>query len=251
MSPMRTRLHLDEMFVAALAAIAALALAALSACEPPPPEAVDHAVVFSVSSDTGDPVAGVRLFRPGAEIGKTGQDGRLAAHFQAPDGALVTVHAQCPDGFIDPIEDTTVVLRELSSVATGSGRRVSIQCRRTRVLAAIVVRAGYPNLPVLLNGEEITRTSATGVAHVSAAVPPHETFSLTIDTSSGKRLVPKNPGTTYTMSAEDSFFVFDSPLEALPEPRKPKPRPKPKPKPQAPLRPILIPPNAHLGKSSR
>jgi hypothetical protein len=251
MSALRTKVHLDAMLVAALVALAALVLAALSACEPPPPEAVDHAVVFTVSSDTGAPVAGVRLFRPGAEIGKTGQDGRLAAHFKAPDGALLTVHAQCPDGFIDPIEDTTMVLRELSAVATGSGRRVSIQCRRTRVLAAIVVRAGFPDLPVLFNGEEITRTGTTGVAHVSAAVPPHETFSLTIDTSSAQRLVPKNPASTYTMSAEDSFFVFDSGLERLPEPRKPKRKPRPKPKPQAPLRPILIPPNAHLGQGRR
>ncbi|HKE17985.1 MAG TPA: hypothetical protein VKB80_24080 [Kofleriaceae bacterium] len=233
------------------AALAAFGAIALAACEPPPPEVIDHGVVFTVTSDIGEPVAGVRLFRPGVEIGKTGKDGRLPTHFRAPDGTLLTVHAQCPDGFVDPVEDTTIVLRELSSVATGSGRRVSIQCRRTRVLAAIVVRAGYPDLPVLFNGEEITRTGTTGVAHVSAAVPPHETFSLTIDTSSAQRLRPKNPASTFTMSAEDSVFVFDSGLERMPEPRKPKPRRRPKPKPQAPLRPILIPPNAHLGERSR
>ena len=232
-------------------ALAALALAALSACEPPPPDVIDHGVAFFVTSDIGEPVAGVRLFRPGVEIGKTGADGRLTSHFQAPDGALLTVHAQCPDGYVDPVEDTTIVLRELSAVASGSGRRVSIQCRRTRVLAAIVVRAGFPDLPVLFNGEEITRTGAAGIAHVSAAVPPHETFSVTVDTSAAQRLRPKNPASTFTMSAEDSFFVFDSGLERLPEPRKPKPKPRPKPRPQEPLRPILIPPNAHLGQGRR
>jgi hypothetical protein len=89
------------------------------------------------------------------------------------------------------------------------------------------------------------------VAHVSAAVPPHETFSLTVDTSSAERLRPVNPVATFTMSAEDSTFVFDSGLEKVPEPRKPPKRKRPKPKPKGPPRPILIPPNAHLGEGKR
>ena len=226
-----------------------LALAAtLLGCEPPPPDELDHDVLFAVTSDVGEPVAGVRLFRPGAVIGKTGDDGRLAAKFRAPDGTQLAVHARCPEGYVDPVGETRIVLRQLSVVAerSGSGRRVLIQCRRTRVVAAVVIRAGFADLPVLFDGEEITRTGANGVAHVSAAVPPRQTFSLTLDTSSAERLRPKNPAATFTMSGEDSFFVFDSGLERVPEPRKPVKRRRPKPKPK-PLRPILIPPNAHLG----
>lgn len=230
-----------------------LALAAgLLGCEPPPPAALDHAVLFTVTSDLGEPVAGVRLFRPGVVIGETGQDGRLAARFRAADGTQLIVHAQCPDGYVDPVEDVRIILRQLSAVARGGkGRQVLIQCRRTRVLAAVIVNAGFPDLPVLFDGEEITRTGPTGVAHVSAAVPPHGNFSLALDTSSVERLRPKNPTNTFTTTSEDAVFVFDSGLQKLPEPRKPRKRRKAKPKAPEPPRPVLVPPNAHLGKSSR
>ena len=233
----------------------ALALAsalALLGCEPPPPPVFNHEVLFEVTSDVGDPVNGVRLFRPGAEIGTTGKDGQLTARFPARDGAQLTVSARCPEGHVDP-PDTRIVLRELSAVAAlaGGRRRVLIQCRRTRVVAAVVVRAGVADLPIMYEGEELTRTGPTGVAHVSAAVPPHETFSLSLDTSSIERLRPVDPTATFTMSAEDGFFVFDPALERLPEPRKPrKRRPKVRPPPEAP-RPMLVPPNAHLGKGGR
>jgi hypothetical protein len=231
---------------------AAFALvAALFGCEPPPPELLNHDLVFVVTSDVGDPVPGVRLFRPGAEIGQTGKDGRLAARFQAPDSAQLIVHAQCPDGYVDPVEDTRIVLRQLSVVAAreSHGRQVFIQCRRARVIAAVVVRAGFPDLPVLHDGQEVARTGLSGVAHVSAAVPPHETFSLVVDTSSAERLRPKDPATTYTMGSEDETFVFDTGLVQLPVPKKVKHKRKPKPGPPPPPRPILVPPNAHLGVS--
>jgi hypothetical protein len=234
-----------------LATMLALApLATLLGCEPPPAEEIDHDVLFVVTSDVGEPVPGTRLFRPGTQFGVTDRDGRFATRFRAPDGTQLTVHAMCPEGYVDPTADTSIVLRELSAVATrsGTGRRVNIQCRRTRVVAAVVVRAGFPDLPVLYEGEEITRTGPTGVAHVSAAVPPHATFSLSLDTSDAKRLRPKNPSATFTMAGEDGFYVFDSGLERIPEPRPPPKKKKPKPKPKPPDRPILIPPNAHLGR---
>ncbi len=236
-----------EMWMALVAFGLAIA-GTLLGCDPPPPALIDHAVVFAVTSDVGAPVAAVRLFRPGAEIGQTGKDGLLPAKFRAPDGAELTVHAQCPEGFVDPVEDTRIVLRQLSSVASraGGALRVLLQCRRARVVAAVVVRAGFPDLPVLFEGQEVTRTGPTGVAHVSAEVPPHKTFSLTVDTSESERLVPKNPGATFTMTAQDEFFVFDSGLERLPEPAKPKHHRKKRPPPEVP-RPILVPPNAHLG----
>jgi hypothetical protein len=233
-------------------AFACLLACTLVGCTPPPPQLITHDVVFSVTSDTGDPVPGVRLYRAGAVIGDTGKDGQIAARFRAPDGAQLIVHAQCPDGHVDPVEDTRVILRQLSAVAAGSGRRVTIQCRRTRVLAAVVVRAGIPDLPIVFEGEEITRTGANGIAHVSAAVPPHQTFSLTVDTSASERIRPKNPAATFTMASEDAFFVFDSALEKLPEPRKPPKRKRPKAKPpEGPPRPVLVPPNAHLGEGRR
>jgi hypothetical protein len=222
-------------------------LVAAAGCEPPPPEALDHEVVFVVTSDVGEPVPGTRLFRPGAELGKTDKEGRLVSRVNAPDGTHLTVHAMCPEGYIDPPEDVGIVLRELSEIASrsGSGRRVNIQCRRTRVLAAIVVQTKFANLPILYEGEEITRTGPSGVAHVSAAVPPRATLSLTVDTSEAERLRPRNPSATFTLSGEDRFFVFDAGLEKLPPPRKPPKKKKPRPKPQ---RPILIPPNAHMGR---
>jgi hypothetical protein len=226
---------------------AGLLATALFACKPPPPEALDHDVVFVVTSDVGEPVAGARLFRPGAEVGQTGKDGRLATRFREADGTQLTIHAMCPEGYVDPVADTSIVLRELSEVASrsGSGRRVNIQCRRTRVLAAVVIQTKFADLPVLHDGEEITRTGPSGVAHVSAAVPPQGTFSLTVDTSSAERLRPKNPSATFTLSGEDRFFVFDAALERVPEPRKPVKRKKARPRPK---RPILIPPNAHMGR---
>jgi hypothetical protein len=234
-------------------ATASALVAALCSCEPPPAALLEHQVHFAVTSDIGEPVAGVRLLRPGAEIGVTGADGKFVARFRAPDGAELVVHTECPEGYVDPVDDTRIVLRRLSNVAAaaGGGLRVLVQCRRNRVLAAVVVRTGYPDLPVLYEGEEITRTSLSGVAHVSAAVPPHGTFSLMVDTSSSERLRPKNPAATFTMAGADEFFVFDSALEKLPEPRKPKKRKaRRKPKP-GPPRPTLVPPNAHLGEGRR
>jgi hypothetical protein len=227
--------------------VAGLLATALLACKPPPPAELDHDVVFSVTSDVGEPVAGVRLFRPGAEIGQTGKDGKLATRFREPDGTQLTIHAMCPEGHVDPVADTSVVLRELSEVASRSGndRRVNIQCRRTQVLAAIVVQTKFADLPILYEGEEITRTGPSGVAHVSAAVPPRGTLSLTVDTSAMERVRPRNPSATFTLSGEDRFFVFDAGLQQIPKPRKPPKKKKPKPKPQ---RPILIPPNAHMGR---
>ena len=88
--------------------------------------------------------------------------------------------------------------------------RVSIECRATERLVALVVNTDRrPDLPVIMDGREVGRTNSEGVAHLALRMAPNTTFRVALDTSADKTLRPKSPTATFTVGDADSLVLFD------------------------------------------
>jgi len=93
----------------------------------------------------------------------------------------------------------------------------------------IAVRAGQPNLPVLIRGEVVAQTGASGTAHVLLKERAGSAVRLTLDTSSSPRLRPASPTRIFTVAGKDDFAVWDQPFDLIAKkvPKKKDPPPPP------------------------
>lgn len=229
---------------------AALALAlALGACESPP-EPASFPVTFTANA--GDPLAGVDIsIEGGKHLGQTGANGTLHVTLTGREGTAVPFRVQCPDGYRAPAQMPVLRLRRftgLDPATAARGIEVSIDCPPAERMAALVVRAGHADLPVLAQGREVARTNAAGVAHALLELPPASTFRVVVDTTAAPDLRPQNPETTLTLHDADEIFVIDpgfqvAKVEPPPEPRrrpKRRARKRRKKKPEGPRLPIKL-----------
>lgn len=184
----------------------------LAACGGRDPHDALFQVVFTARSDDGAALAGVAIEGNGRSLGVTDSGGELRTWLRAREGAAVRVRAACPEGYRPPDQPPPLTLRRFASVA-GEGPRelgLSIECRAAERLIALVIntdrRAG---LPVVMNGRELARTSAEGVAHVGLRLPPNTTFQITLDTASDAALRPRSPVATFSVGDADSIALFD------------------------------------------
>ncbi len=171
-------------------------------------------VTFTAVAD--EPLAGVEVrLQSGKPLGTTGADGVLRVVLAAREGTKVPFRVQCPEGYRPPREMPVLTLRQLTGAdprASGPSLDVSIQCPPAERVAALVVRANQPDLPVLAEGREVARTDRDGIAHALVSLPPNSTFRVVIDTSSNARLRPQNPATTLTLPDADEIFTIDQAL---------------------------------------
>ena len=206
-----------RMFFVVCAGVAGVA--ALAGCgEPPPPPTFP--MTFVVVSDPGVPLAGVAITASQAPIGVTGPDGMLRVELTGPEGSPVPIGATCPEGYRTPTDLPTITLRQVVSLdpnAPARGLQVSIACPPTQRHGVVIVRAAgdapQPDLPVLVDGREVARTDASGVAHVSLAMAPHQSFQVQLATAANPTLRPQDPRTSFVFSDSDDFFVFDQSFE--------------------------------------
>jgi hypothetical protein len=209
------------------AAVALSGLLALVACAAEPPNPT-FPVTFVARADR--PLAGVAIaIEGGARLGTTGDDGILRVTLSGREGTMVPFRVACPDGYRAPRAMPAMTLRRFvgfDPAAAARGIRVSIECLPSERMAALVLRAGQPGLPVLARGREVARTDADGVAHALVVLPPNSTFRVVVDTSQRPDLRPESPATTLAVADSDEIFVIDQDFAVELPARPPAPPPR-------------------------
>jgi len=208
-------------------------LAVMGACSGGSSDRAVFDLYFEARNDTGQPLAGVTISGNGKQLGVTGKDGVLHTWVRAKDGSNLRARAVCPEGYREPVQPAPMRLRRFRSIQRSDRGelRVSIECRASERLVALVVNTNKrSDLPVLMDGREIARTNAEGVAHIALRVAPNSTFQVALDTSAYASLRPKSPLGTFTVGDSDSLVVFDQDFAEEKKKKKRRRRKKAKPK---------------------
>lgn len=217
-----------------------VSVAALSGCggtEAPRPT---FRALFDVTTETGEPVMGAKIFVGDRAAGSTGNDGRLVADFPAIEGDTLDLSVRCPETLVDP---TAVPPLTVVSTHTVEGANSATPMKRTFVCAraereiAVVIRAPKgANLPVLVDGKQVATTNEDGNAHiVITRLPTDGPVSVQLDTSAQPALVPKSPRREIPNRGEDKLVLLDQEF-SLPSP----PRSRPPRRPPAPRVPYRV-----------
>jgi len=206
---------------------ASIALLALAACASEP-QRTKFSVTFTVNPD--EPLPGVTVSLDGGKaLGNTGKDGALRVTLSGREGTTVPFRVKCPDGYRQPTVMPVLTLRRFKGLdPAAAGIKVNIECPPAERLAALVLKAGKPDLPVMAQGREVARTDADGVAHAVMSMPPNSTFRVVIDTSQKPALHPQSPATTLTVTDADEIFLIDQQFQEDAPPPKPAPAVKKK-----------------------
>ena len=197
----------------------ALAAAACAA----EPQRTKFSVTFTVNP--AEPLAGVAVsLDGGTTLGTTGKDGALRVTLSGREGTTVPFRVKCPDGYRQPAAMPILTLRRFKGLdPAAAGIKVNIECPPAERLAALVLKAGRSDLPVLAQGREVARTDADGVAHALMSMPPNSTFRVVIDTSQQPDLRPQSPATTLTVADADEIFLIDQQFQEEAPPPRPAP----------------------------
>lgn len=188
-----------------------------------PPPVPSFAVTFLAESDPGLPLAGVTVLANDAPQGESGAEGIVQTSLEGRTGASVTITYRCPEGYRAERESQTLRLHRFQGAADASSN-VGLQMRLTcvpltRGVAFVVRTNGWANLPVMLNGREVTRTNAQGIAHIVLRSPPGPSFQVKLSTESLPTLRPRNPVMTFPIGSADEVFVFNQEFNEESQPR--------------------------------
>jgi hypothetical protein len=170
----------------------------------------DQKVAFHVTSDPGKPLEGARILLDERELAKTGPDGVALVSFHAAIGNVVRVAVRCPQGHTSPTDAISVGLRGV--VGEGKRPEYEVSCPPTARSFVVAVRADNgANLPVLYEGQEVSRTDASGAAHVLVSAAPGEQFALTLgtDEKNAAHLRPHNPTVTFVAGDRDEILTME------------------------------------------
>lgn len=190
-----------------------------------PVEAPRYAVAVRVESDPGQAVAGANVVGAGKTLAKTDASGLAALSLTGALGAQIALSVRCPEGFRQPSEPVSVILRPAEPNTPAPEYRV--MCPPS--LRSLVVSVRAPNavgVPLRHLGKELARTDAQGAAHALLKVTPGEGLNLVLDTSAPEHhaLRPKSPSFKLTMPDRDDVVLFDQTF-IVDAPPAPKPKP--------------------------
>jgi hypothetical protein len=192
--------------------IVVLSAAALTSCEGSPSAARPYAVVFVVESDPGVRLPRTHIFVDGKRVGESDSIGLLRTKIHGRSGNRLRIEHDCPEGHEAPSEPKILRLRKFEGVDRSGplAMEITLRCRPTKRLAAVVVRAkNGPGLPVLLDGESVARTNASGVAHLSIRGAAGSEYVIELDTTEHPRLLPQFPTRLITLPDADDIFVVN------------------------------------------
>ncbi|MFK7989589.1 MAG: hypothetical protein AB8I08_26465 [Sandaracinaceae bacterium] len=200
-------------------------------CEEEPEVAPSYPFTFTAHAD-GQPLEGVQVMVEGVALpGTTNTEGVMRHALTGPEGAPIRINAQCPEGHRSPADPETRTLRHVVGLDPASqdrGIQVTFECPPEHRDVVVIVRTNdQPNLPILVDGRETTRTDASGTAHIHMRVQPNHSFQVQIATASNTQLRPVDPTHPFTVADEDSVFQWDREfeIEAPPRPRRRRRRP--------------------------
>jgi hypothetical protein len=169
-----------------------------------------YPVLVRALDDGAKPVAEVTLSVQGRALGMTDVAGLRMLELPGKDGAQVELSAQCPDGYDSPQKPALFALTRPADAKNSI--EVTITCPAKDHVQVVALRTGQPGVPILLRGQAIALTNATGTAHVLVREAAGNSFELTLDTAARPELQPENPKRTFTVAERDAFAIWDQPL---------------------------------------
>ena len=190
-----------------------MVLLALVGCGEEVPQVIPrHAVTFRAESDPGIPLAGVTVSANGQDLGQSDETGLIGAVLEGPSGTMMQIAYECPEGHAQPERPKPLVLTTFQALDPQSGPRaleMKLECPPLERWAALVVRTGQPDLPILIGGEEVARTDGSGVAHHIFRAAPNSRHRVTISTEGNPNLRPQNPRALLTLGSRSDTFVVE------------------------------------------
>jgi hypothetical protein len=215
-----------------------VALLALAGCNTSARKAPTYPVRVTATSDDGAPLQGVKIAADGRDLGATDAKGVVEARLLGAEGQRVQLSFVCPDRYESKGAAPSLMLRSFASIDKSAPQHttVQVQCAARERQTVIAVRAGQPNLPVLMRGEVVAKTGESGTAHVLLKERAGSAVQLTLDTSASPRLRPASPTRMFTVAAKDDFTVWDQPFELVAQKVKKKAAPPPPPPKHVPYR---------------
>jgi hypothetical protein len=198
-----------------------LSVALLASCQRSTSVERAFSIVFVIESDPGVRLASTPVFIDGDRVGASDSDGLVRTTVHREPGQRLRIDHECPDGHEATSPRKTLRLREFEGV-DGSERgalEFTLRCQPTQRLAAFVVRAkNGANLPVLLNGQQVARTSDAGVAHFSVRGLPGTDYKVELDARERKSVLPRLPMHLFTQPDTDEIFVLSQAFEPKSDP---------------------------------
>ncbi len=191
----------------------------LGACTVAP--APDYQVTVRVESDPGVALAGASVGFGEERLGSTGAEGLAHVVLHGALGASVPLEVRCPEGYRQPRERISVILR--ASEPNVPAPEYAVSCPPSQRSLVVTVRAqNAVGVPLKQLGKELARTDARGAAHVLLKLRPGEDLTLVLDTSEHPELRPKSPTLKLTMPDRDEVVLFDAPfsVERAPAPKR-------------------------------
>lgn len=192
--------------VVGLGLVASLATGCTKMSAQPPP-AAPFTVAIAVEGDPGQPLTGAEILRSDKTVATTGPDGRAEITLAGADGETIDASIKCPAGHTSPARPVSI---RLARTEDGTAPVVKVSCPPTqrRVIVAIKAENGA-NLPVVYLGKVITRTDASGAAHIALDVAPGAQFEVTLDTAENARLKPPSPSRPFTVGQSDDILLYE------------------------------------------
>lgn len=197
----------------------------LTACAAPEPVRIARAIELHTVSGSGEPLAGVRAWLDGAQLGETQSDGLLRATLRGRARQRMRLSWACPAAYEPPTGERDLVLepptaeRAERAEHTEPPLKLEARCKALEIEAALVVRAsGAPRegLPIRVRNEVVARTDPDGIAHVLLRARRGSALTVALDTSAHPRLVPENPIETFQLGDGDTILLVDRALSTPP-----------------------------------
>ncbi|MCB9666553.1 MAG: hypothetical protein H6715_00300 [Myxococcales bacterium] len=175
------------------------------------PEQYTYALALSVKAADAVPLSEVPIYLNDAWRGKTDKNGELQIKVRAEMNQTVMAKAECPRGYRAAEGPITIRLRQFQNLSAGNkntGLVYGFTCEPEKVSSAVVVSTNAPGLPLLVQGREVGRTNADGVAHLVLESAPSTEFTLLIDTRGQPQLRPQYPTRTFDVGPIDDYYVL-------------------------------------------
>jgi hypothetical protein len=191
----------------------------LGACTVAPPSS--YPLTVRVVSDPGAALADASVIGAGKTLAKTDAQGLARVTLTGPLGARVPLEVRCPEGFRQPREVISVILRAAEPQAPPP--EYAVACPPSLRSLVVSVRAqNAVGVPLKRLGKELARTDAQGAANALLKVAPGEDLAFLLDTSEHEALRPKSPSFKLTMPDHDEVTLFDQPfsIERPPAPKR-------------------------------
>jgi hypothetical protein len=173
-----------------------------------------------VSNNDGEPLKGVSVSVDGFQAGVTDAKGRVSAVLGGPDGRLVAIDIQCPDGWT-PTKGIHRDLRLRHMRPLGEPREDLAPLEShfvcsfpTRSHVLIVHTDGRADLPVMVTGKRVGTTDSHGVAQVVIVGAPGDEVLVRLDTDDNPLLRPASPSRRLILPDKSRFLVFEQEFES-------------------------------------